>query len=93
MNYGWRAWFATVLFGAVVGGAFAFIGGEGNVGSGAELGAAIFGVLGIFPSIFIAIKYKSKTEAPAYLGKGGGRPRFLNKEYQRLFDELNKREN
>ena len=87
INYGWLAWFAIVLIGAIVGALMPWK--NGSVAGGMLLTAAIAGILGLFPSIVIAVKSGHKTEDPAYLSKLDGRPCFRNKEYQRLFDELN----
>ncbi|MGD0547071.1 MAG: hypothetical protein ABR991_04510 [Terracidiphilus sp.] len=91
INYGWLTWFGSVLIGAIVGCILAFAKPEGN--ARAVVGMTLLGgMIGLFPSMFIAVKYGHKTEAPAFLGKGDGRPWFRNEEYRRLFDELNPRE-
>jgi hypothetical protein len=92
ISYGWLTWFAVALIGAVVGGTLGSSSPRGSVGGGAALGAAIFGILGLFPSLFVSAHYAHKTEDPVYLSKLDGRPCFRNKEYQRIFDELNRRE-
>jgi hypothetical protein len=88
-NYGLKTWFASILIGAVLGASMALNGAEGDIGSGAALGALGFAIIGSFPSIYISLKYDHITEPPAYLSKIDGKPCFLNKEYQQLFEELN----
>jgi hypothetical protein len=87
INYGWLTWFAIVLFGGIVGALIPWK--KGSVGGGMVLTAVLAGIIGLFPSIFVSIKYGHKTEPPVYLSKVDGRPCFSKKEYQQLFDELN----
>ena len=62
INYGWRIWFALVAIGALIGIPVGLASPAGKVLPGMALGALALGVLGILPSIMIAIKYGDKTD-------------------------------
>lgn len=89
INYGWCIWLALVAIGALIGIPVGLASPAGKIIPGMGLGALALGVLGIIPSIMIAIKYGHKTDPPAFLSHTNGRPVFLNKDYQHLFDTLN----
>jgi len=79
LNHGWRTWFVFLALGIVIGAmskAFLSI-------------FIIIAILGIIPSVIVAIRRSDETEDPVYLSKQDGTPVFSNKEYQRMFNNLN----